>query len=85
MFEIAEKPRGESFGIIDRQAGDAVERALRLPQEHAGNRCQAFEEHIAAALILGDDGASVFIAQLVGADGDELRESRRRESSLRQP
>ena len=63
------------FRIVDRKFRDAVERPFRLLQKNSRNGCQTFEKDIAPALIFGDDVARVLVAESVGADRDELRES----------
>src|SRR2546423_5868391 len=83
MREIAEQPRGEFLCVVDRQLRDAIKRALRLLQKNAGDRRQAFEENIAAMLVLLEDAPRVLLVQFVRADGDELRKARRWQASLR--
>ena len=82
MLEIGQQPGGEVLRIVDRQARHAVERSFRPLQKNTGDGSQTFEQHIAAALIFGDDRLGVVVAEGVGADGDELREPGRRQSSL---
>ena len=54
-------------------------------QEDAGDRFETFVQHVAAVLIFGDDVAGVRLAEGVDSDGDELRQSGRREPALRHP
>ena len=82
MGELGEEVAREVFAVLDRQPGDEVEGALGLAQEDSGNRRQALEQQIPAALVLLDDGGEIFLAELDCAARDELRESGRRETTL---
>ena len=66
-LEVGEQPAREVLRVVHGQAGDEVERALRLAQEHARDLRQALEEHVAPALVFGDDASRVVRAQLARA------------------
>ena len=74
VVELLEQPALEGVGIVHRQGGHQVERALRAVENDAGDLAQLAHERVAALLVLVAHGGKILRADGVEVRGRDLVE-----------
>ncbi len=82
VAEVCKTPLAESLGIINRQAYNSVESTFRLGAVNALDLVKAFDEEVAASLVLVKALFCISLGTLDRSLGNQLTYKRRAKTAL---